>query len=426
MAEIRPFKGIFFNKEIIGDFSTVVAPPYDVIDNEEQKALLKESKYNVVRLDLPQGSPATKYNRARDTLNEWLNKGVLIREVEPAIYIYEQEYDYKGSHKRRVGFIALAKIEEFSSGKIKAHEKTLKGPKADRLQLLRACQTNLSQIFSLFSDPEQKVDKILQEHMLVPPKIDIVKAGISHRLWVLSNGEAINEIVKVMQNKPLFIADGHHRYETALNYRNEMRLITGNRSGEAPFDYIMMMFVNMDSDGLTILPTHRILKNLPKINYDKFKENLEQVFEIEPLSSIDQVISDLNNNLDHHAIGMYLGNGSFYMLKIKDEGKVIDLLDGSQSKAWKLLDVTILHQIIINRVLGFGGTNIESSIKFTTDEKEAVQLVDSGNYQMAFFLNPTKISSIKEIAGHGEIMPQKSTYFYPKLLSGLVFNKLEW
>jgi len=152
LAEIRPFKGIFFNKEIIGDFSTVVAPPYDVIDNEEQKALLKESKYNVVRLDLPQGSPATKYNRARDTLNEWLNKGVLIREVEPAIYIYEQEYDYKGSHKRRVGFIALAKIEEFSSGKIKAHEKTLKGPKADRLQLLRACQTNLSQIFSLFSD----------------------------------------------------------------------------------------------------------------------------------------------------------------------------------------------------------------------------------------------------------------------------------
>ncbi|PIX52990.1 MAG: DUF1015 domain-containing protein, partial [Candidatus Aquicultor secundus] len=225
---------------------------------------------------------------------------------------------------------------------------------------------------------------------------------------------------------PLFIADGHHRYETAINYRDEMRLFTGDKSGEAPFDYTMMMFVNMDSEGLAVLPTHRALKNMPKINHDKLRENLKQVFDVRQVDSVDQIMSGLEKNSGLHTIGMYLGNESYYLLKVKDENKIIDLLGDQQSKAWKLLDVTILHQVIINRILGFGGTNIENSIKFTTDEQEAVRLVAEGGYQMAFLLNPTKISSVRDIADQGEIMPQKSTYFYPKLLSGLVFNKLEW
>ncbi|MHB8840346.1 MAG: DUF1015 domain-containing protein [Candidatus Aquicultor sp.] len=426
MAEIKPFKGVFYNKGIVGDLATVVAPPYDVINEEEHRELLHQSKYNVVRLILPQGSSNSKYAQAAGIFNEWLEKAILVKDVEPAVYIYEQEYDFKGSRKRRIGFIALTKIEDFSSGKIKAHEKTLKGPKADRLRLLKACKTNFSQIFSLFSDPGQKVDYILYKHTEEAPRIDIEINGANHRLWTLSDPDDIATITQLMNDKPLFIADGHHRYETAINYRNEMRLFTGDKSGEAPFDYTMMMFVNMDSDGLVVLPTHRALKNMPKINHDKLRENLKQVFEVKQVDSVGQIMSGLEKNSGLHTLGMYLGNGSYYLLKVKDENKIIELLGDQQSKAWKLLDVTILHQVIINRILGFGGTNIENSIKFTTNEQEAVHLVAEGGYQMAFLLNPTKISSVRDIANQGEIMPQKSTYFYPKLLSGLVFNKLEW
>jgi len=417
---------MFYNKGIVGELATVVAPPYDVISEEEHRKLLHASKYNVVRLILPQGSSNSKYAQASSIFNEWIEKAILVKDVEPAVYIYEQEYDFKGSRKRRIGFVALAKIEDFSSGKIKAHEKTLKGPKADRLRLLKACKTNLSQIFSLFSDPEEKVDYILYKHAEETPRIDIEVNGVNHRLWTLSDPADIAKVTQLMHDKPLFIADGHHRYETAINYRDEMRLFTGDKSGEAPFDYTMMMFVNMDSEGLAVLPTHRALKNMPKINHDKLRENLKQVFDVRQVDSVDQIMSGLEKNSGLHTIGMYLGNESYYLLKVKDENKIIDLLGDQQSKAWKLLDVTILHQVIINRILGFGGTNIENSIKFTTDEQEAVRLVAEGGYQMAFLLNPTKISSVRDIADQGEIMPQKSTYFYPKLLSGLVFNKLEW
>lgn len=423
MAEIKTFKGILYNKGIIGDLSTVVAPPYDVISEEDQRALLERSKFNVVRLILPQGSNNTKYQQACTLFYEWIEKGILVRDDEPAIYIYEQEYDYKNSRKKRIGFIALAKIEDFSTGKIKAHEKTLKGPKADRLRLLRACKANFSQIFSLFSDTELKVDNILYRHTSSEPRIDIEVDGVNHRVWTLTDAADIENIANLIYDKPLFIADGHHRYETALNYRNEMRQLTGDTSGEAPFDYTMMMFVNMDSEGLTVLPTHRALKNMPKINQDKLQDNLNYVFDVQKLESIDEVMEGLAQNANNHAIGMYLGDNSYYLLKVKDENLITELLGDGQSRAWKLLDVTILHQVIIGRILGFGGTNIETSIKFTTDENEAVQLVTTGNYQMAFLLNPTKVGSVRAIAEQGEIMPQKSTYFYPKLLSGLVFNK---
>ncbi|HEY3373591.1 MAG TPA: DUF1015 domain-containing protein [Candidatus Aquicultor sp.] len=425
MAEIKTFKGIFYNKGIIGDFSDIVAPPYDVISENDQRELLQKSKFNVVRLILPQGTTNNKYSQACSIYHEWLEKGVLVRDVEPAIYIYEQEYDFKGIRKKRIGFIALAKIEDFSTGKIKAHEKTLKGPKADRLRLLRACRTNFSQIFSLFSDPSLSVDDILLEHTKGDPRIDIEIDGINHRLWMLTDEQAIAQITVLMNDKPLFIADGHHRYETALNFRNEMRQATGDFSGEASLDYTMMMFVNMDSEGLTVLPTHRTLKNMPKINHDKLQENLNYVFDITKMHSIKQVMEGLVENAEKHAIGMYLGNGSYFLLTVKDEDALVELLDEGQSRAWKLLDVTILHQVIINRVLGFGGTNIENSIKFTTNEQEAVDLVATGAYQMAFLLNPTKVGSVRAIAEQGEIMPQKSTYFYPKLLSGLVFNRLD-
>ncbi|MCL5292771.1 MAG: DUF1015 domain-containing protein [Actinobacteria bacterium] len=430
MAEIRPFKGILYDPQKIDGYASVVAPPYDVISREEQSALLRRHKFNVVRLILPQSMPGDSpagnmYTRAASLFAAWLNKGVLTRDEVPAIYIYEQEYLFQDQTKRRTGFIALAKIEDFASGKIKAHERTLAGPKADRLNLLRATKANLSQVFSLYSDPESEVERALTGCLSRSPLMDFSFHSVGQRLWRVTDPEVITRVTALMTDKPLFIADGHHRYETALNYRNEMRERTGKKSGDAPFDYVMMMFVNMNADELTILPTHRVLKNLPKINEEKFRLNLAHFFEVTPAGSLEALISSMAERESEHAMGAYIGRNSYTLLTVKDEDLVQAALDGEHSRDWKLLDVTILHGLVIGRVLGLKGTNMENGINFTIAEKEAVKLVDGGSYQAAFFLNPTRISQIRAVADRGETMPQKSTYFYPKLLSGLVFNKLE-
>ncbi|MCL4499519.1 MAG: DUF1015 domain-containing protein, partial [Chloroflexi bacterium] len=429
LAEIRPFKGIRYNPEKTEGYDAVVAPPYDVISKDEQSALVRRHKFNVVRLILPQDLPGdslagNKYTRAASLLKAWLGKGVLAEDDEPSIYLYQQEYDFEGAMKRRTGFIALAKIEDFSSGKIKAHERTLAGPKADRLNLLRATKTNLSQVFSLYSDPEKQTDGLLERVASGPTDAAFSYQGVDQRMWRVSDPAAIQQIAEVMEDKPLFIADGHHRYETALNYRNEMRERTGIKTGDAPFDYVMMMFVNMDSEGLTIFPTHRVLRNLPKINEEKFRLNLEHFFEVTPVDSLDELLRAMSERIDEHAAGAYIGRKSYTLLTVADEAKILDEMEDGHSREWKLLDVAILHDLVMGRVLGLKGTNMENSIKFVVDPREAEKLVTEGSYQAAFFLNPTKISQVKAVANNGETMPQKSTYFYPKLLSGLVFNKL--
>ncbi len=431
MADIRPFKGILYDPEKIDGYESAVAPPYDVISKDEQMALLRRHKFNIVRLILPQDMPgdnpmSNKYTRAGSLLDTWLDRGVLRRDDEPAIYIYRQDYEFQGQNFKRLGFIALAKIEELGSGRIMAHEKTLAGPKADRLNLIRATNANLSQVFSLYSDPEEKVDDLLGELAAAPPDVEFSFQSVEQRLWRVTDADAISAVAAHMRDKSLFIADGHHRYETALNYRNEMRDRTGLRDGNQPFDYVMMMFVNMDSDGLTILPTHRVLRNLPKINEEKFRANLSHFFDVTPLGSLGDLLKAMSERRDRHAMGAYIGRKSYTLLTVSDERQIELAIDGQHSRAWKLLDVSILHGLVIGRILGLRGTNMENGIKFTVDEKEAVKLVDEGGYQAAFFLNPPDISQIRSIARSGETMPQKSTYFYPKLLSGLVINKLQW
>ncbi|MHB0975612.1 MAG: DUF1015 domain-containing protein [Candidatus Aquicultorales bacterium] len=431
MADIKAFKGIRYDIEKVEACEAVVAPPYDVITKEEQSALIRRHKFNVVRLILPQEMPGdsaagNRYTRAASLFEAWLDKGVLRRDGEPSVYVYEQDYESEGRGLRRTGFIALAKIEDFATGKIKAHERTLAGPKADRLNLLRATKANLSQVFSLYWDVDRETDALLAAAVNRQPDLGFVYQSVGQRLWRVSDPSVIGELTRVMADKSLFIADGHHRYETALNYRNEMRERTGIKTGDAPFDYVMMMFVNMESEGLTILPTHRALRNLPKINEEKFRLNLEHFFEVRPMESLEALIAEMKRLEDRHAIGAYIGRKSYTLLTVRDEDAISEAIDGDHSRDWRLLDVSILHSIVIGRVLGLRGTNMENSIKFIVDPREAVKAVDDGAYQAAFLLNPTKIEQIRSIADKGETMPQKSTYFYPKLLSGLVFNKLEW
>lgn len=431
MAEIIPFRGVLYDAEKIGGYESAVAPPYDVISKDEQAALLRRHKFNVVRLILPHDMPgdnpiSNKYTRAGTLLDTWLERGVLRRDVDPAIYIYRQDYEFQGRALSRIGFIALAKIEELTSGKIMAHEKTLAGPKADRLNLIRATKANLSQVFSLYSDPDGRVDELLEELAAVPPDIEFSFQSVGQKLWRVSDANAISTVAELMRDKSLFIADGHHRYETALNYRNEMRERTGVKDGNQPFDYVMMLFVNMDSEGLTILPTHRVLRNLPKINEEKFRANLSHFFDVTALESLDDLLKSMSELRGEHAMGAYIGRKSYTLLTVPDERRIELAIDGQHSQAWKLLDVTILHGLVIGRILGLKGTNMENGIRFTVDEKEAVSLVDNGGYQAAFFLNPPDVSQIRSIAKGGEAMPQKSTYFYPKPLSGLVINRLQW
>ncbi|MDI6892875.1 MAG: DUF1015 domain-containing protein [Actinomycetota bacterium] len=447
LPEIKPFRGIFYNRTKIGDLADVVTPPYDVISPEERDAYYEASDYNVIRLilgkTLPGDNPSeNKYTRAAHYFKEWREQGILSTAEKPAVYIYENAYKINNQEIKRIGFIALLKLEDFESGKVLPHEKTFPKTRMDRLNLIRACKANFSQIFSLYSDPERKIDQILKsqaknESPAIGGVVD--KNGVKHTIRAILDEKTIANIAWLMRNKTIFIADGHHRYETALNFRNEMRERLRSCSGEEPFNYVMMMFVNMDGEGLTILPVHRVLKDLPEVDEERFAQRASEFFGIEMLDfgqdggkgKEDQKIV-MQQRLARgsgksHIFGAYLGTNRYHLLTLRYEDMMDRILPNEHSREWKRLDVTILHALLIDYVLETKSKNLikHNCIKFTPDINEATSLVDKGEYQIAFFVNPTKVEEIKAVASHHEKMPPKSTYFYPKLLTGLVMNKLE-
>lgn len=433
LAKITPFRGIIYNQKKVGDLSKVVAPPYDTISYKQQEQYYQTSKYNVVRLILGKESPGdrpwdNKYTRAAQYLKDWLEKDVLKRDNHPAIYTYDEQFMLEEESRHRWGFIALLKLEEFTSGKVLPHERTLPGPKADRLRLMQTTQANLCQVLGLYSDPQKETDKLLESPMETEPLINITdENNIKHRLWRATNSELIDKLTQLMKDKTIYIADGHHRYETALNYQREMREKTKDRSGKAPFDYVMVMLVNMDREGLIILPTHRLIKK-KDFHPAKLEHQIMQYFDIEAVP-LNRLLAQMRaRGEESHTFGVYLGERQSYLLTLRSESILDKLLGPTHSKEWRRLDVVILQTLLIEHILAIDSQKPAKSaeISFTEDEMEAKGLVDEGRYQVAFFLNPTKIEQVKKIADQREKMPQKSTYFYPKLLSGLVINKLEW
>ncbi|HAP66591.1 MAG TPA: DUF1015 domain-containing protein [Nitrospinae bacterium] len=446
MAKIIPFKGILYNKEKIRDIKDVVAPPYDVISPAEQEELYKRHENNVVRLILGKESDSdtpdnNRYTKARDSFDSWQRDSILIKDAFPSIYVYSQEYHLGETEgfekKRRLGFIALSKLEDFGEGKIHPHENTLAKPKEDRLKLMQHCNANFSSIFGLFSDPSKRIDSVLKDYMRHSPLYDMVDdAGMRHTLWAIRDNRAIKIITSVMSDKQIFIADGHHRYETAINYRNEMRGKLPNFSGEELYNYVMMYFTNTNSEGLSILPIHRLVSNLSDFDKKKIVEKAGEFFNIEKLSFNEsdektvkqKLFSDIKERGEkEHIFGMYLGNDEYLLLTLKDEDVLDRLITNSRHPSWKKLDVTILHTLLIEKVLGISEKNLaeQKNITYTISGDEAIKDVKAGKYQIALFLNPTKIEEVKDVAAAGEKMPQKSTFFYPKLLTGLVMNKLE-
>ena len=455
MVKIIPFKGILYNRKIIKTLNSVVAPPYDVISRVGQDEYYQKNNHNIVRLiygkNLPwDDSTHDRYIRSARYFEDWLKRKVLIRDRNPSIYIYRQEYSIpphigyihreKGPKNGiRNGFIALLRLEEFGKGNILPHEETLSRPKEDRLQVLRRCRANFSQIFGVYSDPQMKTDDLMEMETKREPLVNITdNEGDRHRLWAVTDVEMQNKIISEIENKKIFIADGHHRYETAITYRDEMRSKFPDFTGKEPYNYIMIYLTNSDAEGLTILPTHRLIKNLPSFNKEEVERKIEKYFSIESFpfdkdkgdeqDKRKEVFKKMEERVKKgHIFGMYFGDNRYLLLSLRDEGILDEVIDCSRCKEWRMLDVTILHALLIERILNIKEDSViaQKNITYATDEEEVIRSVEKGGYQVAFFLNPTKIEEIKSIAMKGERMPQKSTFFYPKLLTGLVINKLD-
>jgi len=441
MANILPFRGIFYNREKIKELSQVLAPPFDIISNEAQERYYEMSPYNVIRLILGKKFPGdneanNRYTKAAQFFQEWCEEEILIRDDLPSIYLLEQEYELrsdmfgevapggKGKIAKRRGFIALAQLEDFSKGIVRPHEGTMAEPKRDRLNLIRACRANFSQIFTTYEDSENRIDRLWEEKKNETPLIDLINGeNIRHRLWKIDDQKSLNWIVDGMRDKKLFIADGHHRYESALEYRNELRKNNPRHSAQESYNYVMSYFVNMENGGLEILPTHRAIRNFEVFDGKRLIVEAGKYFDMKMVNNLKELLNQMKNEKAKHRIGMYVGGNEFYLLSLKDERIIKGLIKG-KAEIFCELDVVILHTLIIERVLKISPESQES-ITYSEKINETVGKVRDGSHCVAFFLRPVKVSEFKAVVEAGELMPKKSTFFYPKLLSGLVINRID-
>ena len=412
MAKIIPFRGILYNVSRVSA-EDVLAPPYDIITPEYREALYMQSPYNIVRIDFGKektGDNETdnKYTRARKYLDTWLEEGVLIRSEKPSIYAYEMSYTINGARKRLLGFLGLVKLEELGKGSIYPHECTYSKPKQDRLNLMKSCKSNTSPIFSLYKSPEGRISNILTKVSTTKPYMESVNiAGDLHRLWQIDDAGEIEMIRQELEDKAIFIADGHHRYETAFEYYKETSAKETPTSA-GPFDHVLMFLANMVDEGLTILPTHRLLKEIPG-NIDTV---LSEFFEVENVEDDFRIGKKLSGK--KRVFGFFRrGDDIWHVLKYKG-GDLSEIHPDLRD-----IDVIVLHELVLRKILK------TAEIGYEMDIQRALEKVRSGEFDAAFFLNPTRVEDVEKAALSSVRMPPKSTYFYPKLLTGLVINKWE-
>ena len=410
MVEIRPFRAIHYNDEVIGrDLSRVITQPYDKIDEEMQERYYKKNEYNFVKLILPREE--NRYEIAAKRLKDWKNKGVLVRDKKPAIYIYTQEFGIRGKKYTRRGFIAAMRLHPFEERVVLPHEKTHKGPKVDRLNMLRATKTNLEAGFVLYKD-DHRVREIIDETIKDEPVFyGVDELGTITRLYRVADEEKIAVIQDVLKDEQVVIADGHHRYETAVYFRDEMRSKFQNWKDNHAFNYRMTYMVSLDDPGLVVLPTHRLLikKSIEHEHWEKIKE----YFSVEKIDVKDAEIF-LEERRGKNAFVVYQ-NGEVYGLElIKD---ISQFMDPSWSDAYRTLDAVVLREVIF-RILDVKEPKIDEDIIYERWIEDAVEKVDNGLAKVAFMLNPTPPEKVLEVARHLERMPQKTTDFYPKVISG--------
>ena len=446
MALIYPFRAYRYNPQV-AQFDRVLTQPYDKISPSQQEKYYAADPHNLITVEkgrsYPDDTPQNNvYTRAAAALKSWIAEHVVTQEPVPAFYAYTQEFTIPGTSQRstRRGFIGAGKLEDYANEVVFRHEHTLSGPKADRLELLRNTRTHTGQLFMLYSDPARTIDTILQqaEASQKPATEMMDEYGVTHRLWVITNPDKVSAIHAAMKNQKLVIADGHHRYETSLNFRNEMRTHAGKLNPEADYERSMMTFVNTQSEGLIILPTHRVVSNLRDFNWSAVRRYLEPWFSTEEFSfhneaqraeAMEKFKSKLIQAKKQRAIGVYpssaAGGHAFYLLTLRPEADLAQILPGL-SPLQRQLDVVLLHQGILEPVLGVTPHAVasESNLTYEREFPAALGAVDRGA-QIAFLLNPVDVDVVMKVATSGEVMPQKSTDFYPKLMSGITMYRIE-
>ena len=423
MATIKGFKGLRFKS---GDLNSLVCPPYDIISDEQREMFIKNNSHNIIRLELPKGED--RYKEAGTTLKEWLNDGVLAQDDNDGIYVYQMDFSANGERKSVKGFVSLVKLEEFSKGIILPHEETLSKAKTDRFNLMAETFCNFSQIYSLYIDEDGKAYSLIDACSQGKADMEITDSdGTVHRMWCVYDESVITAVSKVFEDKKLYIADGHHRYETALNFHKHL-CETGVSNENSLSGYVCMMLVNMENDGLVVFPTHRIVRDFGDFNAEKLISDCGEYFNISTEKNVTEIegkLADLYKK-NEKAYALYTGGDSYTLMVLKDKNAIKAFLP-EMSESYCQLDVSILHSLVLERIFGIDKENManQSNLTYTRDFNEAILAVQSGKANCSFILSPTRVSEIRDVALASEKMPQKSTYFYPKLITGLVMNKFK-
>ncbi|MDZ4819219.1 MAG: DUF1015 domain-containing protein [Planctomycetota bacterium] len=435
MPDIQAFRGIRYDLKHVGSLSNVVCPPYDVIDAKFQDDLYKKHPANFIRLELNREEPGddeqnNKYSRAARFLKNWLNEGVLQNESQPAIYVYHQVFSYGGQEYTRRGFMCRCRTVRFGQGNIYPHEETMSGPKQDRLLLTKATKTNLSQIFGLYPDPENTAQNLLEKHIAGQTPTEATDhLGVIHRVWAVTDPAIISQLTGVMGPKPIFIADGHHRYETSCNYKDEIAAASGGTLPDNhPANFVLMVCIGMDDPGLIVLPTHRLFSGIPELDSSELAAKLKPSFDCrvvgEGTDLAETVWNKIESEADQGAIGLYTKKDDRWTIAtLTDAGRAkMAEIASEHSEDWQELGVALLHRLLVDTLLGAKGHPKPHYVHLVS---EVVESLETGEYPLAALVMPATVEHIRVISEHSERMPAKSTYFYPKLLGGLVVNPLE-
>lgn len=436
MPDIQAFRGLRYDLGHVGSLSDVIAPPYDVIGPELQNELYKNHPANVVRLILNRDEPGdddsnNRYQRAAKYLRDWRKDGILQSESNPALYVYHQEFRYQEAAFVRRGFMCRVRLERFGEGKIYPHEETHASAKADRLNLTRACQANLSQIFGLYPDPENEAQNALEAATAGQTPLECTDhLGVIHRLWPVTDVETLSHVAGIMSPKPMYVADGHHRYETACNYRDEL---AGDDAlpADHPAQCVMTMCVSMNDPGMIVLPTHRLFRGLPQLSSQELSSKLGQFFSVETAGTGPNAATDIWEEIEvedaQHTLALYTPKDSTWLkLTLTEAGKNrMNEVAPDRSADWQSLGVSILHRLVIETLLDSPELPKPTYVHLVDELIDGLDGPNAAEYQLAALVMPATVDHIRTISEHGERMPAKSTYFYPKLLSGLVINPLE-
>jgi uncharacterized protein (DUF1015 family) len=439
MPIVAPLRGLRYDPKHVGALSQVIAPPYDVIDAALQTKLYEQHPANVIRLELNREEPGdddrtNKYSRAAKFLKEWREQGVVMQEPAAVLYVYHQAFEVEGRKYVRRGVMARVRLERFGTGNIHPHEETMSGPKQDRLLLTRACKANLSQVFGLYPDPQGEVQTLLDAAVAGQPPVEAIDhLGVSSKMWPLADEAVAAKVAGLMGPKPVFIADGHHRYETACNYRDEVAAAWAAEHGGAalpadhPANFVLMMLVGMSDPGLIVLPTHRLFVQPAVASVAELKAKLGDCFTTEAAgtgpAAADAVWGKIEAEDDQGTLGLYTtGDQAWTLARITAAGRArMDAVAADHGPAWRGLGVSILHRLVIGELLGSKEIPTPGYVHLV---REVVDGLGSGKYPFAALVMPATVDDIKQVSETGERMPAKSTYFYPKLASGLVFNPL--